>query len=391
MKNIPEKIIRLKFQSLYRDLNDTESRELRNWVSNNPNDYEELNKLAELFKDYLLVENYRSIDRKRAWTIIKEKTINLNKKQKRIINFNLIRTVAAAFIVLIAVSIYLIINAPSTELYGKIKPGSSKALMELSDGEKILLEDTTSFVVRNKQGVILGIKESDFFVFNSLPDQVEVKNTSVPRAITVPYGGEYTIQLPDKSIIILNSGSTLKFLEQDNYKVRRVELEGEAWFDIAENRQVPFEVVTQHSVVSVLGTKFNICSYPDDTEQQITLVEGSIEVKNKKQTLLMSPGEQFISSTISNQSTLLLVDTNLYTSWKDGIFRFQDMQLEAIMPKFERWYNVKFLFEDEECASLRFTGATERKTNFAEFVKLIESTSKVRFTLKDNKIIISRK
>ena len=174
-------------------------------------------------------------------------------------------------------------------------------------------------------------------------------------------------------------------------EIRRVELEGEAWFEITENKQMPFEVSTKHSVINVLGTKFNVSSYAEDKEEQITLVEGKIAVRNNWRAYQMSPGEHYVSSMENDNSTVSPANVNLFISWKDGIYRFQNMRLADIMPKFERWYNVKIKFEDEECAGLRFTGAAERHTNLEEFLRLIESTSGVKFTLVNNQIVISKR
>lgn len=391
MNNIPEKIIQLKFKSLYRALNDVEARELNDWLLNHPDSIERLTDLAELFKDYLLVESYSHIDKKRAWMKIKEKSLAPNKIRNNTVSLRWVGAVASVFIAVVTVSLYLFMNRPAPDMIGQIKPGSPKAMLELSDGEQFFLTDTADFTVRNKEGIVLGINKSNQLIFDSFPIEDGVRAITVPRTITVPYGGEYTIQLQDKSIVILNSGSTLRFPDQINAEVRRVELEGEAWFEVAENKQMPFEVVTKHSVISVLGTKFNVCSYAEDLAEQITLVEGKIAVRNNWQAYQMSPGEHYVSSVENDNSTVLPVDVNLFISWKDGIYRFQNMRLADIMPKFERWYNVKFKFEDEECAGLRFTGAAERHTNLEEFLRLIESTSGVKFTLANNQIVISKK
>lgn len=390
MNKIPEKIIRLRFESLYRTLNEAETGEMEDWMSNHPDSIDRLTDLAELFKDYLLAENYSHIDKKKAWMKIKEKASAPNKIRNNKVRLRWAAAVASVFIAVVTVSLYLFVNRPAPDLIGQIKPGSSKAMLELSDGEQFFLTDVRDFTVRNKDGIILGINKSNIFIFDSFPVEDEDGAIAIPSTITVPYGGEYRVQLPDRSIVVLNSGSTLRFPNRFN-EIRRVELEGEAWFEITENKQMPFEVSTKHSVISVLGTKFNVSSYAEDKEEQITLVEGKIAVRNNWRAYQMSPGEHYVSSMENDNSTVFPANVNLFISWKDGIYRFQNMRLADIMPKFERWYNVKIKFEDEECAGLRFTGAAERHTNLEEFLRLIESTSGVKFTLVNNQIVISKR
>lgn len=402
MNNIPEEILWLRFKSLYRTLDNTEARELENWIAKNSEENsKELSDLTDLLKGYLSADAYNHIDMETAWLKIRNKTLITKKASKKYLRLSKIGAAAAIVIAALAVSLYLFIDSPTPNTFAQIKPGSPKATLELSNGEKIFLTDASDFTVRNNEGLVLGTNKSNHFIFGPIPkynrtttsDESEKIDESYRevRAITVPYGGEYTIQLYDKSIVRLNSGSTLRLPLEPNTKVRRVELEGEAYFEVTKDEHKPFEVATKNAVVRVLGTKFNVCSYGNDPKEQVTLVEGRVEVKNAKHSYILAPGEHYESDVKVDNSKVFSVNVNLFVSWKDGIYRFQNMRLAEIMPKFERWYNVKFEFKDKECADLRFTGATERQTNFEEFVKLIESTSGVKFTLTDNRIIISKK
>jgi ferric-dicitrate binding protein FerR (iron transport regulator) len=170
-----------------------------------------------------------------------------------------------------------------------------------------------------------------------------------------------------------------------------VELTGEAYFEVQRDEKRPFKVVSGTQIVEVLGTSFNICSYPDDPETLTTLVEGKVNVflegnPEIRQTLL--PNHQ--SLLLKDEATIEQreVDIREYIAWKEGMFYFTDQSLGDIMKTLSRWYDVDVIFTDARAADILFTGHIKRYENFEKILDLIEQTNEVTFKKERGKIAI---
>ncbi|HEY6913248.1 MAG TPA: FecR domain-containing protein, partial [Paludibacter sp.] len=161
--------------------------------------------------------------------------------------------------------------------------------------------------------------------------------------IEVPYGKQSQVTLYDGTKVWLNSGTTFRYPVSFSDKLREVYMEGEAFFEVAKNAEQPFVVNAGQLKIQVLGTRFNVCAYPDDQQFSATLDEGSvmaINISNGK-TLRLNPGEQVILDRETNLMNHISVDTALYTSWKENMLKFEDAPFEEVIKKMERWYDVK--------------------------------------------------
>ena len=171
-------------------------------------------------------------------------------------------------------------------------------------------------------------------------------------------------------------------------KERRVVLSGEAFFDVAHDAERPFIVETSRMNVKVLGTRFNVNDYVDNEEVSTTLVNGSVEIASgDQQTFRLVPGEQ--ASGKANELEKREVNVRLYTSWIDGKFLFNNTELEEIAKQISRWYDVEIFFSNENVKKVRFTGAIVKFKPLDDLVRMIESTSQVRFSVKGKTIVIS--
>lgn len=187
------------------------------------------------------------------------------------------------------------------------------------------------------------------------------------QEVFVPHGARTNITLPDGSTVCLNSGSRLVY-PLSYSKERTVELEGEAYFEVVKSK-TPFRVSTSYGEVEVLGTSFNVKAFTSE-EFQTTLVEGTVRLSGfAVDPVLLKPGEQALFRENSNLS-VEEVNTELYTSWKDGKLIFYREPFEKVAARLERWYNVKIKIEDEDFKKLWFTGTVEMET-FTEFMELI--------------------
>jgi transmembrane sensor len=267
-----------------------------------------------------------------------------------------------------------------------IVPGNYKAVLILADGtEHDLSSGKNSIIDADGANIKNTGNKLEYSSKKGLPTEMKYNTLRIPR------GGEYFLVLADSTKVWLNSETTLRFPVQFAADVRNVELTGEAYFEVSKNANVPFIVTSGNQLVKVLGTQFNISSYPDDQAIFTTLVEGSVEVSlvgNPNEKLILKPSEQSFLSTNENQISKRNVDVASYIAWKDGRFVFQDQKLEDIMKTLAKWYDVQVVFSGEEQKKLRFTGNLERTANFSSILEKIERTDEVKFEIENNTITI---
>lgn len=205
--------------------------------------------------------------------------------------------------------------------------------------------------------------------------------------VTCAYGDKSNVELPDGSHVWLNSGSKLSF-NSDFGKGRDVELEGEAFFDVAKDKHHPFYVKTTDITIEVLGTKFNLKAYPEEKAVSATLVEGSVKIASRYQQQIMKPDQKLTFSKDSREMTIQKVaDTSVETDWKDGRFVFRNESLAELKPRLERWFDVDIVFGDEQVKNRRFTGVLGRES-ILEAVSYFDRSNYVSCKIEGNKIII---
>lgn len=208
--------------------------------------------------------------------------------------------------------------------------------------------------------------------------------------LTVPKGGQYQIILPDGTKVWLNAASTLKYPNQFNHTERKVELQGEAFFEVIRNPNQPFIVLANNKSITVLGTSFNVNSYNDESSTTTTLVEGKVKIENTATTgkinkVILIPGEQ---ASFSNANfTVTPVITEDYTSWKDGQFTFNNLPLKTITRQIERWFDVKFIYQTDP-KDVKLWGSIFRDTNFSTILNVLEINTSFKYEIKGRKIIV---
>ncbi|KOH46091.1 hypothetical protein NC99_11160 [Sunxiuqinia dokdonensis] len=200
------------------------------------------------------------------------------------------------------------------------------------------------------------------------------------QEISIPYGGKSKFSLPDGSLVWLNSGSKLSY--PSNFKGQRsIQLEGEAYFDVIKSRK-PFIVSTAYGEIEVLGTSFNVKAYTDD-DFQTTLVAGAVNLRVGAGTsITLKPGEQaFVNE--NNRLEIQTVETEIFTSWKDGKLIFYREPFEKVAKRMERWYNVKIEVDNDEIKNLWFTGTIEMET-LSEVMELIRRSMPLEYSYDQN-------
>ena len=201
------------------------------------------------------------------------------------------------------------------------------------------------------------------------------------QTVSIPYGATTQFKLPDGSSVWLNSGSSLSYSGNFSTK-RKVELKGEAFFDVVKNAG-PFIVQTNYGKVEVLGTAFNIQAY-DDGDFTTTLERGMVKILDtaNKHDMILNPGEQ--AKLINNKLVKNEVDTKLFTSWKDGKLIFSRDPFPDIMRNLERWFNVTIDYSANDFEGLWFSGTIESET-LTEVMNMICKAAPVKYTYESAK------
>ncbi|HBL78329.1 MAG: hypothetical protein A2W90_16270 [Bacteroidetes bacterium GWF2_42_66] len=201
--------------------------------------------------------------------------------------------------------------------------------------------------------------------------------------ISVPAGQMSNVVLPDGTSVQLNSGSTLLYSANFNSGERIVSLEGEAFFDVAEDRLHPFQVNTKLLDFRVYGTSFNVLAYPDDREVNTTLIEGSLGVFSKTgvEFTRLVPGENIEYKDDTKEFQVSKVNVDLYTSWKSGLITFRNETLREIARKIERWYNVEIIIKNEKLADELYMGTIMKNKPVDQILEVFRLTSSMKYRI----------
>lgn len=264
-----------------------------------------------------------------------------------------------------------------------ILPGESKAILTLDNGQTIHINKEASNLIEKIDGAHVQV---DSAMLNyQVAQKTTRENNPIYNKVETPRGGEYALLLSDGTKVHLNAMTSLRFPVTFNDGPRKVELEGEAYFEVSKTGQ-PFIVCTQGMQVEVLGTTFNISAYPQE-ELQTTLVNGSVKVNTETgESRVLKPSQQATINRGSNNIQVRMVDAAFYTSWINGKIHFKDQRLEDIMKTLSRWYDMEVIFATEKTKDLRFGCHVDRYSEITPFVRLLEETQKVHVKI-DGKTI----
>lgn len=286
----------------------------------------------------------------------------------------------------IAISAYLLMNKRPKVLdiseTKNILSGKKHASLTLSDGKVIDLSGARNATITGSDGVVISKELSGKLVYKlSGNDQLAISAENAYNTLRTPKGGEYDIVLSDGSIVSLNAGSALRFPQHFSGDRREVFLEGEAYFQVAHDSKHPFQVHNGKQIVEVLGTQFNVNSYEDEPDGQVTtLVKGSVKVKSVEKTLLLKPGQQS-KLTSDGKMEISQADLSTVLAWKNGLTLFKDAPLSSIMRQVARWYDIAYKIKSVETQK-KFNGGFRRNAPLSSVVQIL-SESGIKVTLQE--------
>ncbi len=270
-----------------------------------------------------------------------------------------------------------------------IVPGGNKAVLTLANGKKINLTDVNIGTLAEQSNVQIAKIADGQLVYNVLLDQKVIddqKNQN--NTIETPRGGRYQMRLPDGTNVWLNSASRLTFPSSFScLSKRKVELSGEAYFEVAKDSSRPFVVKTILQEVEVLGTHFNISSYEDESSVKTTLIEGSVKIVAKNGSdKILKPGQQSVL-TADNITVENISQGQQALAWKNDQFVFESNDIQYVMRMISRWYNVEVEYVGT-IPENRFGGAISKFENISEVLKSLESTGRVKFKIEERRILV---
>lgn len=293
-------------------------------------------------------------------------------------------TAAAAILAAVLFSIYLINKkqSPLPDEVAIVNPRQHSGIkLHVSGGETVDLSNNTGQVTVGNGTLLNGNSDSLSLVVGSHKNTSSAVNT-----LTVPNGMDYKVILSDGTMVWMNSSSILKFPFNFLDKEREITIEGEAYLEVAKDKNKPFIVHTEHGSVKVLGTQFNVNTYDPHT-LRVSLVEGSVQVEADQKPVTLKPGQEVVY--IAEQKNLKVqgFDEDEVLSWRQGIKHFYNNTVREICEVFPRWYGVDIVIDNKSIYDKTFTGVLNRNEPIDKFLRALKATSSIStYEFKDGKL-----
>ncbi|SDM54810.1 FecR family protein [Kriegella aquimaris] len=296
---------------------------------------------------------------------------------------------AAAAVLLVALG-YLFVE-DSTNQQPKIVIDKNQITLELDNGHIEVISEDGQRKIIDSEGNEVGSQQGNQLSYKESKEQA----TPQYNQLNIPNGKQFELALSDGTIVTLNSGSSIKYPVQFvSDQSREVTLIGEAYFKVAKDTNNPFIVNVNDLKVRVLGTEFNLSAYPEDSDITTVLVEGLVGLYNQstydQQTAtLIEPGSKGVYNQSKGDFSVNEVDTNLYTSWKNGRFVFRHEQFKNIIKKLERAYNITIINNNKELGEQYYNASFDMEEEMEQiFISFTKSYS-FTYTIDQNKITIN--
>ena len=310
------------------------------------------------------------------------------------IKFYFKKIAVAAIMIGVLLSTYFVYTANSVDQKGladtNLKPSNdiapptqSRATLKLADGTTFYLDSNVNGTLARQGGVEISRNEGGEIIYSGAAvDAISMNTLSLPKG-----SKPIRLVLSDGSLVWLNAASSITYPTAFVGKERKVSMMGEAYFEVSENKAMPFFVEHNQLLIKVLGTHFNVNTYENEASNKVTLLSGLVDVGNGKITKQLVPGQQ-----ASVSKTVFSVDENIDTdevlAWKNGQFYFGGSDIRSIMKQIERYYDVEVEFRDE--VPYQFVAKISRDVNVSAFLEKLELTNLIHFKIEGKKIIVMK-
>lgn len=367
-----------------------EENELMDWILEAGYDSELKNYMLGVWNQYRPTEKLSNVEWDEIYSRVMETPVISIQQNKSKIKW--LQVAAAVVVMILASGMYFYFTPQPKQSIAVVPakqhdiapPASNKAILTLADGTKIEI-DTSGNGTLAIQGNIKIIKQSSGAISytGSASANISYNTLNVPRG-----SKPLSLMLADGSLVWLNVGSSLTYPTAFSGNERKVKITGEAYFEVAHNAGMPFVVQNKDVTVHVLGTHFNVNNYEDESDERITLLEGSIQVSKNKRSRFLKPGQQArIDNDLKEIKIIKDVDMDEVMAWKNGKFKFgENTGINAIMRQIGRWYNVDIEYKGR--VNQRFWGTISKDVNLSRVLKILEATGGVKFKIEGKKIIV---
>ena len=367
-------IARLFAKKLADGLDEEETRRLEQWLAESPRHAAEWERLRqEVAPGGRSVELQREGARlvERRWREFRQRV--MGGRQRLWVQA---MRYAAIVLVPLAAAAYLWATfhpaEPAAEAETPIVPGTFRAQLTLDDGRTVALDSAAFRSIGQLPEATVEVADRVLVYTssdNAAPAEAKYNTLEIPR------GGEYALQLADGSRVWLNAETRLRYPVAFTGAERRVELEGEAYFEVSKDAAHPFIVRANGVDVRVLGTSFNVAAY--GTEVVTTLAEGRVAVEAGSERVTLEPDRQAVWD--GERMEVRQVDASQYGLWRKGIFCFEDKRLEDILEALARWYDVEVFYANPDVKDMRFSVEIKRYENIEAILRRIAQTERVHF------------
>ena len=267
-----------------------------------------------------------------------------------------------------------------------------KVVLVLDGGENVAVDEEIAKINYSSTGQRVDIGNS-----KAIDQETSKEREVVYNTLIVPYGKRSEVQLSDGTLVWLNSGSRLVYPAVFAYDKREVYLEGEAIFEVTHDRQRPFKVLSEGQEIEVLGTVFNVSSYLDEESINTVLKSGSVRISYGERTVLSGrdklrilPGTMASYDRSTKSISSREVDVDQYFSWRDGVLIFKNDDLDYIMKRLSRYYNVEIDIADGATGAGTFSGYLDLKEDIEKVIRTIQAATDLEYErTDDNKITIT--
>lgn len=380
------------------ELTEDERRELEDWVSESD---ENLQFFLRFDDPRYVAEELRMMDRADTSHALEKTMQRIAADESRMrVSRPWGRLVAAAVLLVMATGAFFLFRPRQRPMAGlattterDFAPGGDRAILTLSGGHQVVLDSAGDGALA-RQGNVEVLKEGGRLTYRQAPAASASSGETAYNTISTPRGGQYALILQDGTRIWLNAASRLRFPVNFGKGERLVELQGEAYFEVAKNKAMPFKVLVsqdpgqggQHQLVQVLGTNFNVMAYPDEPQIRTSLLEGSVQVVQQigdggRHPVILKPGQQ---AQLSKSGDLQIdgnADMEQAVAWKNGLQSFHNADIRTIMRQVSRWYNVDVRYEGEPPPGIEITGKIPRSITMQQLLKALDLNSQVHFKM----------
>jgi ferric-dicitrate binding protein FerR (iron transport regulator) len=303
--------------------------------------------------------------------------------------------VAAIFVVVLSMVSFFLFQkqfrnsdkGSSVQATATIVPGKDQAVLKLSGGRSVLLEEVADGVITMNDEATGFEKKNGLLVARG--DEQSPGDAYAINMLETPKGGQYRLALPDGSKVWLNASTRLYFPTAFKPGERKVKVIGEAYFEVRSDPKNPFIVETSKGAfLRVLGTSFNVNAYQEDAQEITTLLTGSLQVTRSESQALLKPGQQAIINT-GKILDVQEAETSYAVAWKEGYFMFNREPVKDVMNKIARWYDVEVVYQGP-VTETRFWGTVSRFSRVNDVLKMLEATGRVHFTIEGRRIYVKK-